>query len=107
MHIQFLPSATKFAKVMVLQVSVCPQGGVHGCQGACVVAGGHAWLWGGVCMVWGVCVTAGGVHGCQGVCMVAGGVCVVAGGMHDCWGHVWLWGVCMVAGRHAWLQGCV
>ena len=37
---------TKFAKVMFLQVSVCPQGGVRD--------GGRAWL--------GACVT-GGVHG--------------------------------------------
>ena len=44
-------SQTKFAKVMFLQVSVCPQGGG---EWACVVAGG--------------------------VCMVAGGACVVAGG---------------------------
>ena len=36
---------TKFAKVMFLQVSVCPRGrgGVHGCRGACVVARGHVW----------------------------------------------------------------
>ena len=56
---------TKLAKVMFLQVSVSPQGGV--CMvvpgGACLVApggmhgcsGGHAWLLWGVCMVaWGV-----------------------------------------------------
>ena len=35
----------KFAKVMFLQVSVCPEGGMHGCQGVCVIAGG------GACMV--------------------------------------------------------
>ena len=39
---------TKFAKVMFLQVSVCPQG-----VGACM-AGGRAWLRG-VCMVAGGC----------------------------------------------------
>ena len=22
-------------------------GGMHGCQGVCMVAGGHVWLWGG------------------------------------------------------------
>ena len=63
---------TKFAKVMFLQVSVCPQGG------ACVVAlGGCAWL------LWGTCVVAPG-----------GGTCVVASG-----GHAWLlWGrACVVA----------
>ena len=74
---------TKFAKVMFLQVSVCPQGacvvaggmhdcgGVCGCWGACVVVGGRAWLWG-------VCMVVGGMHGCrgawlQGVCMVVEG----------------------------------
>ena len=49
----------KFAKVMFLQVSVCPQwGGMCGCSqgGVCVVApGGHAWLlWGGhAWLLWG------------------------------------------------------
>ena len=73
--------------------------------GACMVAGGHAWL-------------PGGMYGCGGMFMVAGGhawllgVCVVVGvgvgvwlwrGMHGCLGgmygcgggrvgHVWLWG---------------
>ena len=64
---------TKFAKVMFLQVSVCPHGGVRGrgvCMvgGACMVGvcmlGGHAW--------WGVCM-AGGMHGggvhCRGACV--------------------------------------
>ena len=60
-------------------------GGMRGCRGACmvagacVVAGGHAWL-------------LGGMHGCRGACMVAGG-------------EAWLWGVCMVAGGWAWLGG--
>ena len=44
---------TKFAKVMFLQVSVCP-------RGACM-AKGHEWQRRGVCM-------AGGVHG-KGACM--------------------------------------
>ena len=35
---------TKFAKVMFLQVSVCPQGEGRAWKGACVVVGGHAWL---------------------------------------------------------------
>ena len=52
-------------------------GGMHGCSGACVVVGG--------------------VHGCQG------GVCGCQGVMHG-WGHAW-WGVCVVAGGCAWLQG--
>ena len=70
-------------------------------RGSCVVAGGDAWLQGGVRGCGGMC--GGGVHGHRG-CMVAGG-------------HAWLWGMCvvvgvvagacMVVGRHAWLQGCV
>ena len=117
----------KFAKVMFLQVSVCPQGGgghawllggMHGCsRGACVVAPGggmRGCFWGvmhgcsgGVCIVapgWGACMVApGGMHGCSGgACVVASrGVCMVALG-----GHVWLlWrgvhgcsgGACVVA----------
>ena len=65
---------TKFAKVMFLQVSVCPQGcgrvwqgGMHGgehvCQGG-VHGRGHAW---------------------QGACMV--------GGVHGGGGHAWWWEV--------------
>ena len=53
--------------------------------GACMVAGGHVWLWG-VCMVVGACVVVGGVHGCGGC--------------------AWL-GVCMVDRGHAWLPGGV
>ena len=83
----FYHPQTKFAKVMFLQVSVCPRGkgacvvaGRGACVvaggGACVVAGGgHAWLLGGVCVCW-------------GACMVVGGIC-------GCGGHVWL------LGRHA------
>ena len=74
----FYRPQTKFAKVMFLQVSVCPQGGVHGCS-----QGGHAWLLRGACVV------------------SPGGACVVAPG-----GHAWLLrgGACMVAlGGHAWL----
>ena len=68
----YLPQ-TKFAKVMFLQVSVCPRGvacvvgGVHG-RRACV-AGGHAWQ-GGVCgrgaCVVGTCM-AGGYAGFGGM----------------------------------------
>ena len=94
---------TKFAKVMFLQVSVCPQGGrghawllrggMRGCSrgGVLGCSGGHAWL------LW------GGMRGCSGgACVVApGGACMVApGGMRGCsgGGHVWLlWGACMVA----------
>ena len=71
---------TKFAKVMFLQVSVCPQGGgVRGCsRGACVIAPGlggvYGFFGGGGCS-WGACViAAGGVHGCSG-----GGVHVFSG----------------------------
>ena len=108
---KLLPPANE-AKVMFLQVSVCPHwerghawllwqacmvapGGAHmvALGGVCVVApeggmcgcsGGGAWL------LWGACVVApGGMHGCY-----QGGVCGCSGG------HVWLlWGVCMVALR--------
>ena len=99
----FYRPQTKFAKVMFLQVSVCPQGG------ACMVARGEA------CMV----APGEGVRGCSGgACMVARGACMVAPG-----GHVWLLqggmcgcsgGACMVApggvcgcsgGGHAWFFG--
>ena len=95
-YIYFYRPQTKFAKVMFLQVSVCPQGGMHGCSGgACVVApggvcmvalGGHAWLLrGGMCSC-----SRGGMHGCSG------GACVVVLG-----GHVWLlWG-----GMHGYSRG--
>ena len=56
---------TKFAKVMFLQVCVCPQGGMRASGGVCVLLGVCAWL--------------GGMHGCRGVCVVVGG-------------HVWLQG---------------
>ena len=74
-----------------------------------MVAGGHAWLPGGVCMVaghvrgcrgavhgcWGHTWLPGGMHGCQG------GMCGCWGGMHGCWG-------CVVKGGHAWQRGaCV
>ena len=104
---------TKFAKVMFLQVSVCPWGGhvwllrgvcVVALGGACVVApgqGGHAWLLQGghawFLRGW------GGVRGCSR----PGGACMVAprGGMRDCSGGcAWLLpgGACVVA-----LGGCV
>ena len=77
----FYRPQTKFAKVMFLQVSVCPQGGVHGCQGVWMVAGGmrgeegHAWQ--------------------RGACVVKGGMCGKGGhawqrrGMHGEGGHAW------------------
>ena len=90
---------TKFAKVMFLQVSVCPQGGRvwH-------VVGGDV-RGRGACMVGGVC--GGGMHG-RGVCMAEG--CAWQGGMCG-EGHAWqgvcvAGGVCM-AGRHTWLGVCM
>ena len=88
-----------------------------------MVAGGHAWLPGGMCgcQGGGQAWMPGGMHGCRGDvccvvaggCVVARGVCVVAGGY--AWlpgGHVWLpggmhrcWGACMVARECAWLLG--
>ena len=56
---------TKFAKVMFLQVSVCPRGGMHGCRGACMVKG--------------ACVAKEGAYVAKGACMVKG-ACVVKGG---------------------------
>ena len=67
-------------------------GGMHGCQGACMVDRGCVWLPG-------ACVVAGGMHGCQGACMVAGAHAQLPGGVHGCQG------VCVVAGGHAWLPG--
>ena len=104
---------TKFAKVMFLQVSVCPHeggacmaapvggGGVHGCScgacawllrgGACVAAtGGHAWL------LWGAHAWLPlGAH----VWLLWGGMCMVAAGgvLGCCWGCAWL-----LPGGHAW-----
>ena len=63
---------------------VCMVVGGHmcGCWGACMIVGGHAWLpEGGMRGCQGACVVAGGVHGCRGVCVVARGV-------HGCFGGV-------------------
>ena len=84
---------TKYAKVMFLQVSVCPQswgGGMHGrghawWQGGMCGGKGHAWWWGACMVVGGMhgggggMHGGGGLHGSRGACMVTGG-CVVAGG---------------------------
>ena len=94
---------TKCAKVMFLQVSVCPHwGGVHGfIQGGVrgfiwgqvwfYLVGGHAWFYlGGVCgFIWGGMhgFIWGGMHG-----FIRGGVCGFIQG-----GHAWFfWG------GHAW-----
>ena len=52
----YLPQ-TKFAKVMFLPVSVCPQGAMHS-GGGSAWQGGHAWRGGGVWCAW-----RGGMHG--------------------------------------------
>ena len=76
---------TKFAKVMFLQVCVCPQGG-GGWGHACFWGRVHAYFLGG-------CACFPG-----GVCASRGHVCFL-GGMRGCRGCAWL------QGGHAWLQG--
>ena len=78
--VDFYRKQAKFAKVMFLQVSVCPEGDMRG-KGGCMAGGMHGR---GVCM-------AGGVHG-KGVCMARG--CAWQG----------MPGACM-AGRHVWQGG--
>ena len=80
----FLPPANEvWGKVIFSEV--CVKNSVH--RGACMVVGGMRGCFGGVCGC------QGGICGCRG--------CVVVGGMCGCWG------VCMVAGGHAWLLGGV
>ena len=60
----------KFAQVMFLQVSVCPQGegSMHGCPGghAWLPGGRHAWLVGGhVWLSGGMRGEGGSMHGIQ------------------------------------------
>ena len=55
-----------------------PEGGMRGCGGACVVAGGMCGCWGHAWLP-GTCVVVGGVHGCQGRTWLPGG-------MHGCGG---------------------
>ena len=86
-RISFYRPQTKFAKVMFLQVSVCPQGGGCAWQGMCVagcVCGRGVCVVGGACMAGGACVV--------GTCMA--GVCLPRG-VHGR-GCAW-WG-----GGHAW-----
>ena len=76
---------TKFAKVMFLQVSVCPHwGGMRGfIQGCVVLFGGHAWFYSGGGHAW---FYLGGGHAWfyWGACVVLfGGVCVVLFGGHE------------------------
>ena len=86
---------TKFAKVMFLQVSVCPQGGMRGCSWgvgcAWLLPGGHAWL------LW------GGMHG-EGGCAWWRVACVAKGGVRGEGRHAWWRGVCGEGG-HAWQKG--
>ena len=94
---------TKFAKVMFLQVSVCPRGGIHGCLGGAWLLRGEG---GTYVVAW------GGVHGCsRGACVVAPGgawllrgACVVApGGVHGCSGgmHGFFHEIRSMSGRYA------
>ena len=73
---------TKFAKVMYLQVCVCPQEG-HACfPGGCVLPGGVCFP--GACMLHrGACVLPRG-------CMLPGGVHASQGGMYGCGEGAWL-----------------
>ena len=80
-------------------------GDMHGCWGACMVAGGHAWLQGDACLQ-----VEGDMHGGGCACMVVGGVCMVArgrmgvGGIRGCRGACVVAGACMVVGD-VWLCG--
>ena len=127
--VDFYRPQTKFAKVMFLHLFVshsvhrggaCMVAGGHAwLQGACMVgrecvlAGGHAWLWGGACMVAeGACMVAGGGHGCRGHAWLWGGMHGCRGGMHGCKGgmcgcrgHACLWAAMCGCGGHVWLQG--
>ena len=107
----FYRPQTKFAKVMFLQMSVCPQRG-RAWLGACMVLGGHVWLWGACMVAGGHAWLLGGVCGCWGACMVVGGHVWLQGGMHGCGGCVVAGGMCGEGGhawwrRHAWWGGHV
>ena len=98
MYIIFYRPQTKFAKVMFLQVSVCPHGGC-----AWLIQGGMCGCSEGVCVVTlGACMVAlrGGAWGACVVALVGMCGCSEGGGMYGCsGGHVWLpWGgACVVA----------
>ena len=90
----------KFAKVMFLQVSVCPQGGLCMTGGVCECLGGACVVKGGMCGEGGECVVKGGhswqragMCGKEGMCMAkegmcGKGVCVVKGCVWQR-GHAW------------------
>ena len=66
---------------------VAAGGGMHGCKGACMVAGGVHGCRGGVhgcrwCMVVGVCMVGRGHAWLQGGMHGGGGMCGGRGGMH-------------------------
>ena len=98
----FYRPQTKFAKVMFSQVSVCPQGGMHGRggglhgRGACMAGGvhGRGCSWQGVCMAGGACVAGAGCVWQEGM--------LGRGGMHHR-GCAWQ-GACMAEGVHG--RGC-
>ena len=100
-----------WGKVIFSQASVILSTGgrgMRGCQGSgvCVVAGGHAWLPGGVWLPGEHLWLLGGMHGCRGACVVARGHAWLLGGMHGCRGGMCgCQGACMVARGHAWLPG--
>ena len=77
---------------------------MRGCWGACMVAGGHAWLLVGMCgCCRGIRGCRGSMHGCWGACVVArSGMCGCQG-VHGCWGV-------STVGGHTWLpegiRGC-
>ena len=116
-HTIYLPPTNEVCEGYVFTPvcqSFCSQGGggARGCQGACMVARGHAWLWGGCAWFWGdawllggMRGCKGGVHGCRGVCGCRGACVVVrgvcgCGGMHGCRGGVHVCGgECVVAGQ--------
>ena len=104
----FLPPANEICEGYVF-TGVCLDGACMVAGGACMVGGGgHAWLWGGMHGCQGVCMVAGGCAWLQGAMHGCRGVCMVVGGMHGCGGCAWLQGVCMVVGGCAWLRGaCV
>ena len=107
---------TKFAKVMFLQVSVCPHWGgacMVLCRGVCMVylgghawfylgeghawfyLGGHAWFYSGACVV----LFRGMCGFILGACVVLfGGACMVLFG-----GHVWFYS----RGMRGFSWGCM
>ena len=65
---------------MVARGRVWLLGGMHGCQGACMVAGGACMVVGGCAWLTGGVRCKGGVHGDRSM-HGKGGACVANGGM--------------------------